>query len=71
LGIEKNTLKFREEWGLAGIILAQYSSTKYTFRSEWGFGVWWELSPPIPTKTLVPNKPLRVDRKTDDQKPNP
>jgi hypothetical protein len=26
------------------------------FRSEWGFGVWWGLSPLIPTKTLVPNK---------------
>jgi hypothetical protein len=57
LGIKKNILKIREEWGLAGIILVQYSSTKYTFRSEWGFGVWWGLSPPIPTKTLVPNKP--------------
>jgi hypothetical protein len=60
LGIEKNTLKFREEWGIAEIILAQYSSTKYTFGSEWGFGVWWGLSPPIPTKTLVGNDGIRM-----------
>jgi hypothetical protein len=39
LGIEKNTLKFGEKWGLAGIKLAQYSSTKHIFRNEWGFGV--------------------------------
>jgi hypothetical protein len=38
LRIEKNILKFKEEWGLAGIILAQYSSIKYT-SNEWGFGV--------------------------------
>jgi hypothetical protein len=52
LGIEKNTLKFREKWGLAGIKLAQYSSTKHIFRSEYGFRVWWGLSPPIPIKAL-------------------
>jgi hypothetical protein len=34
LGIEKNTLKFEEKWGLAGIKLAKYSSTKHIFRSE-------------------------------------
>jgi hypothetical protein len=56
LGIEKNTLKFGKKWGLAGIKLAQYSSTKHIFTSEWGFEVWWGLSPLIPTKTLVPNK---------------
>jgi hypothetical protein len=53
LRIDKNTLKFEEKWGLAGIKLAQYSSTKHIFKSEWKFGVWWELSPLIPTKTLV------------------
>jgi hypothetical protein len=37
LGIDKNTLKFGEKWGLTGIKLAQYSSTKHIFRSEWGF----------------------------------
>jgi hypothetical protein len=58
LGIEKNTLKFGEKWGLVGIKLVQNSSTKHIFRSEWGFGVWWGLSPQISTKTLVPNKAL-------------
>jgi hypothetical protein len=58
LGIDKNTLKIGEKWGLAGIKLAQYSSTKHIFSSEWGFGVWWGLSLLIPTKTLVPNKAL-------------
>jgi hypothetical protein len=38
LGIKKNTLKFGEKWGLAGIKLAKYYSTKHIFRSEWGFG---------------------------------
>jgi hypothetical protein len=56
LGIDKNTLKFGEKWGLVGIKLAQYSSTKHIFRSERGFGVWCGLSPLIPTKTLVSNK---------------
>jgi hypothetical protein len=40
LGIDKNTLKFGEKWGLAVIKLVQYSSTKHIFKSEWGFGVW-------------------------------
>jgi hypothetical protein len=57
LEIDKNTLKFGEKWRLTGIKLAQYSSTKHIFRSEWGFGVWWGLSSLISTKTLVPNKP--------------
>jgi hypothetical protein len=34
LGIKKNTLKFGEMWELAGIKLAQYSSTKRIFKSE-------------------------------------
>jgi hypothetical protein len=54
--IDKNTLKFGGKWGLARIKLVQYSSTKYTFKSEWRFRVWWGLSPLIPTKTVVPNK---------------
>jgi hypothetical protein len=58
LGIEKNTQKIGEKWGLAGIKLAQYSSTKHIFNGKWGFRVWWGLSPLIPTKTLVPNKAL-------------
>jgi hypothetical protein len=56
LEIEKNTLKFGKKWGLTGIKLAQYSSTKHIFRNEWGFEVWWGLFPLIPIKTLVPNK---------------
>jgi hypothetical protein len=51
LGIEKNILKFEKKWGLAEIKVAQYSSTKHIFKSEWGFGVWWGLSPLIPTNT--------------------
>jgi hypothetical protein len=44
LGIKKNTLKFKKKWGLAGIKLAQYSSTKRIFKSDWGFEVWCGLS---------------------------